>query len=197
MLIATTIMLAGCGQVRFKRIPTQYIAALAGPETTSGDNAQAWGLWHLDPGPRGVALQYYDRLKQVGGNAPAGWKFDRADWWLEENGVLMEQPSFPVPPRRYMVTGDRKVRAMLTIYPPDENGDMRWELDNGATIYDVTHLECRSARYKPAEGKRSCSPASAPAKLFPVTPGASMPAVEGCEKQDYAVLLVTGVAVEE
>ena len=29
---------------------------------------------------------------------------------------------------------------------------MRWELDRGATLYDVTHLGCRSARYTPAAG---------------------------------------------
>jgi hypothetical protein len=29
---------------------------------------------------------------------------------------------------------------------------------------------------------------------FPVSPGASMPSVDGCNKQDYAVLIVIGVA---
>ncbi|MFO0701061.1 MAG: hypothetical protein U0236_17705 [Nitrospira sp.] len=29
------------------------------------------------------------------------------------------------------------------------HGDRRWELDQGATLYDVTHLACRSARYTP------------------------------------------------
>jgi hypothetical protein len=31
---------------------------------------------------------------------------------------------------------------------------------------------------------------------FPVAPGGVMPPVEGCNKQDYAVLIVIGVAVE-
>jgi hypothetical protein len=30
-------------------------------------------------------------------------------------------------------------------------------------------------------------------KDFPVTPGAAMPAVSGCNKQDYAVLFVLGI----
>jgi hypothetical protein len=62
----------------------------------------------------------------------------------------MEQPDFPVPPRKYLVTGYHEVTAVLTIHPADKNGDRRWELDNGATLYDVTHLACRSARYTPA-----------------------------------------------
>jgi hypothetical protein len=41
----------------------------------------------------------------------------------------------------------------------------------------------------------SCSPAKARQSDFPVTPGAPMPAVENCHKQDYQVLIVLGVAV--
>ena len=51
------------------------------------------------------------------------------------------------------------------------------------------------SRYTPpASGKNSCSPANAPATAFPVSPGAAMPPVDGCSKQDYAVLIVIGVA---
>jgi hypothetical protein len=32
---------------------------------------------------------------------------------------------------------------------------------------------------------------------FPVAPGRAMPPVEGCQKQDYAVLIVIGVGVED
>src|SRR5690349_4853776 len=71
---------------RFKRVPTQYIAALAPPDATSGSNAETWGLWAQDPGPRGVRLKAYDRFK--GGTAPAGWHFDKNAWWLEEHGLL-------------------------------------------------------------------------------------------------------------
>jgi len=38
---------------------------------------------------------------------------------------------------------------VLTIHPKDKDGNERWELADGATLYDVTHLGCRSARYTP------------------------------------------------
>ena len=74
---------AGGGQTKFQRISTQFIAALGDPGATSGSGAQSWGLWPLDPGPRGVELNSYQRLKDAGGVAPARWKFDGTDWWLE------------------------------------------------------------------------------------------------------------------
>ncbi|MDF0643971.1 MAG: hypothetical protein P0111_08060 [Nitrospira sp.] len=188
---------AGGGQTKFQRKSTQFIAALGDPGATSGRGAQSWGLWPLDPGPRGVELKNYQRLKDAGGIAPARWKFDGADWWLEEHGLIMEQPTFPLPPGTYLVTGNRKVTAALTIHPPDKNGDRRWELDKGATLYDVTHLACRSGRYTPAAVDTSCSPANAPKSAFPVAPGGTMPPVEGCTKRDYAVLIVIGVGVED
>ena len=150
----------------FKRIPVQFIAALGEPEARSGSNAQHWGLWRVDPGPRGVRLNRYDSLQKSGGVAPAGWRFDNADWWLEENGLIMEQPDFPLEPGRYLVTGDREVTTVLTVYPPDANGDSRWELADGATLYDVTHLGCRSARYTPANGAAACSPAHGTARCL-------------------------------
>jgi hypothetical protein len=180
----------------FKRIPLQYIAALGDPRATAGSGAEAWGLWPVDPGPRGVRLDHYERLRAAGDIAPAQWKFDHTDWWLEENGLIMERPEFPVPPGKYVVTGDRKVTTVLTIHPKDKDGAQRWELGDGANIYDVTHLKCRSARYTPETTKNACSPSNAPRTSFPVAPGAAMPAVEGCHKQDYAVLIVVGVAVE-
>jgi ribosomal protein L7/L12 len=187
---------AGAGQTKFQDVPTQFIAALGDPGATSGSNAQSWGLWPLDPGPRGVGLSDYKRLKDAGGVAPARWKLDGADWWLEEHGLIMEKPDFPVPPRKYRVTGGRSVTAVLTIHPLDRNGDQRWELDGGATLYDVTHLDCRSARYQPTDNG-SCSPANAGQAAFPVAPGAAMPAVEGCNKQDYSVLIVVGVGAQD
>jgi len=181
--------------VKFKRIPTQFIAALGDPAATSGSGAQSWGLWRRDPGPRGVWLKHYEALKAAGGHA-GDWRFDGSDWWLEEHGLIMEQPDFPVPPGKYVVTGEREVTTVLTVHPEDEDGERRWELDGGAKLFDVTHLPCRSARYTPTAGDGSCSPANAPQMSFPVEPGAAMPPVEGCNKQDYAVLLVIGVAVE-
>ncbi len=76
-------------------------------------------------------------------------------------------------------------------------GERRWELDSGATLYDVTHLACRSARYTPVTDGGSCSPAKAQKTAFPVAPGGAMPPVEGCRKQDYSVLIVTGVGAED
>ncbi len=183
-------------QDRFRRVPAQYIAALGDPKATFGGNAHQWGLWRLDPGPRGVTLDQFPRLKASGGVAPAGWRFDEKDWWLEEHGLIMEAPEFPMPPGRYMVTGFRDVQAVLTVHPPGPGGQQRWELSDGATIYDVTHLRCRSARYTPAAGAPACSPAKAQQSTFPVRPGAPMPPVESCAKQDYAVLIVIGVGVD-
>ena len=71
---------AGGGQTKFQRISTQFIAALGDPGATSGSGAQSWGLWPLDPGPRGVELNSYKRLKDAGGVAPARWKFAGTDW---------------------------------------------------------------------------------------------------------------------
>jgi hypothetical protein len=170
----------------------QYIAALGDPRATSGTNAHDWGFWHLDPGPRGVSLSRFDSLK-ARGVAPAGWKFDSTDWWLEEHGLIMEAPSFPIPAGTYLVTGNRDKDAALTVHPADKNGTQRWSLDSGATLYDVTHLDCRSARYTQSAGATSCSPANAHQASFPVASGAAMPPVGNCHKQDYSVLIVTGM----
>ena len=195
-IVAQAVYAAGGSQTKFRRISTQYIAALGDPGATSGSGAQSWGLWPLDPGPRGVKLNRYQSLKDASGIAPARWKFDETDWWLEEHGLIMEQPTIPLPPGKYVVTGARKVTAVLTIHPADNHGDRRWELDQGATLYDVTHLACRSARYTPTAGS-SCSPANAKQTAFPIAPGGAMPPVEGCAKQDYAVLIVIGTGVED
>ena len=180
----------------FKRIPVQFIAALGDPGATSGTGAEDWGLWRVDPGPRGVRLYNYNRLVEAGGVAPAGWTFDEKDWWLEENGLIMEPPEFPLAPGQYLVTGDREVTTVLTVYPEDENGSRRWELADDATLYDVTHLGCRSARYTTEPGITNCSPAMAPQDAFRVAPGAEMPPVPGCSKQDYAVLFVVGLPID-
>ena len=180
-------------ETAFKPIPTQYIAVLGDPGASSGIGADTWGLWRLDPGPRGVRLTSYETLKADGGVAPAQWQFDGSDWWLEEHGLIMEQPEFPIPPGKYVVTGGRETTAVLTVHAKGDDGVQHWELDNGATLYDVTHLRCRSARYTPAAGGDSCSPAKAQMSAFPVAPGGAMPPVEGCNKQDYEVLIVIGM----
>ena len=197
VLAIAAFMLPAPGEAdtAFKPIPTQYIAALGDPGATSGTGAESWGLWRVDPGPRGVQLTDYETLK-AGGVAPAQWTFDGSDWWLEEHGLIMEQPEFPIPPGKYVVTGGRETTAVLTVHADGDDGTRHWELDEGATLYDVTHLRCRSARYTPAAGQGSCSPAKARMSDFPVAPGAAMPPVEGCSKQDYQVLIVIGVVEE-
>jgi hypothetical protein len=183
--------------VKFKRVATQFIAALGDQAASSGTGAEAWGVWRVDPGPRGVRLESFERLQAAGGLAPAKWQFDTRNWWLEEHGLIMEPPDFPLPAGKYLVTGDRAVTTVLTIHPKDKAGTQRWELADGAKLYDVTHLPCRSARYTPASSDAVCSPAKALTRDFPVTPGAAMPAVAGCQKQDYAVLFVIGMAVTD
>ena len=178
----------------FKRIPTQYIAALGAPDARAGTGAERWGLWRKDPGPRGVWLRRFDRLKTTGGVAPAKWTFDQKDWWLDENGLIMEKPDFSLPPGKYLVTGDRETLSVLTVHPMDSDGVMGWELGYGAKLYDVTHLPCRSARYQPVSAAAACTPESVKKGVFPVKPGHSMPAVAGCTKQDYAVLFVVAKA---
>ncbi len=194
---AVFMLLAGqtpaAAQPGFKSIPTQYLAALAEPGAVSGNNAQSWGLWRVDPGPRGVPVGEYENLAAHGGVAPSQWKFDSGDWWLEENGRIMESPEFPVPAGKYLVTGNRDVETVLTVFPKETDGSQRWELADGATVFDVTHLRCRSARYTPTAENKSCSPAAVQQSSFPVQPGALMPPVENCAKQDYTVLFIVGV----
>jgi len=110
---------------RFRRVPTQFIAALGDPTASSGTGAEEWGIWRVDPGPRGVRLDDYARLEAADGVAPAQWQFDRRDWWLEEHGLIMEQPDFPLPPGQYIVTGDRDVPTVLTVTPADSSGVQR------------------------------------------------------------------------
>lgn len=186
---------AARAETTFKRVPVQFIAALASPMAKGGTGAEAWGRWRVDPGPRGVRISNFQSLKANGNVAPAAWTFDGGDWWLEENGLIMEAPEYGIEPGKYVVTGNRETVSVLTVHPKDAEGKQRWELSDGATIYDVTHLKCRSARYRPGEGNAMCSPENAPRNEFPVTPGAEMPPVPGCAKQDYAVLFLIGVGV--
>ena len=180
-------------ETAYKRIPAQYIAALGEPGATTGNSAETWGLWAVDPGPRGVRLSGYESLSANGGVAPASWTFDTANWWLEEHGLIMEQPVFPMPAGKYVVTGGREATAVLTVSAKDADGHQNWEISDGATLHDVTHLRCRSAKYTPAAGANSCTPAKAATASFPVAPGGPMPAVAGCNKQDYQVLIVIGM----
>lgn len=183
-------------EATFTRIPTQFIAALGDPKASSGIDAHTWGLWAIDPGPRGVNIEDYANLTVNADVAPDGWKFDRAAWWLEEHGLIMEAPTFPLPAGDYVVTGGRQATAVLTIEKPDATGKQAWRLADAASIYDVTHLGCRAALYTKKETGKACTPDKAPMSVFPMTPGTIMPAVEGCSKQDYQVLIVIGMMVE-
>ena len=178
-------------EVKYRQIPTQFIAALGSPGDTKGNTAQVWGVWTQDPGPRGVWLKLFPAL-QAAGYAPAGWKFDPKEWWMEEHGLIMEKPEFPLAPGQYVVTGGRQVTTVLTIAPPNASGAQVWDLADGATLDQVTHLACRSADYTADKGAE-CSPASARSFDFPVSPGAAMPAVTSCAKRDYSVLFVIGM----
>ena len=188
----------------FRRLPSiQFIAALGDPKSSSGKfnpndmTSSAWGIWNNDPGPRGVWLRDYDKVffnqqqeQQIPPVAPAGWTFNSNDWWLEEHGIIMEQPIFPIKPGRYLVTGGRSITTGVTI-----DGDGNWKLDDG-TLYDVTHLPCRSARYRQQNVvvHTTSTPKRANLNDFPVRPGDTMPNVPGYSKQDYAVLFLVGVA---
>ncbi len=176
----------------FKPISTQFLAALGDPSAKSGTGAENWGLWTVDPGPRGVRLEKYNDLA-TDGIAPAQWKFDPKSWWLEEHGLIMEQPAPSVPAGRYVVTGDRQVETVLTILPKDAKGNQPWELADGASLYDVTHLRCRAARYTASAGSKACTPGMVDPNRFPVPPGDKMPLVSGCDAQDFAVLFIVGV----
>ncbi len=180
---------------KFRRVRPQYIASLAGPGQTSGTGAETWGLWRIDPGPIGVWLRLFDKLRDRDFIGPSGWKFDMDDWWLDENGLLMKAPVFPIPAGQYLVTNGEENVSILTVEEPDAAGAQAWSLSHDMTIADVTHGPCRSARYTPLSESGTCSPEDADQSVFPLVPGASPPAVAGCRKVDYAVLIVIGLPV--
>ena len=177
-------------------VPTQFIAALGDPAASSSPSgAEQWGIWRIDPGPRGIYVndfQSNSSLASSNRRMPAGWKYNSEEFWIEEYGRVMETPDFPLAPGRYVVTGARQVTSLLTVGEPDENGKQSWKLEDG-TLYDVTHLPCRSARYRPMKGEQERTPADANWSDYPVVPGGEMPAIEGCDKLDYAVLFVLAV----
>src|SRR3989475_8685443 len=135
---------------KYKRIEPQFIAALGDPGATSGNGAQSWGFWNQDPGPRACKLDHYPQLKATG-VAPAQWKFDASDWWLEEHGLIMEKPTFPLPAWKYLVTGDRKRTTRLTVDLKDKNGNQRRVVGVVATLSDVTLVGYPSEIYAPAQ----------------------------------------------
>ena len=77
--------------------------------------------WHR---LRGVRLNRFDQLVAAGGVAPAQWQFDAREWWLEENGLIMEPPEFPLASGQYLVTGAREVTTVLTVHPKEDDGSL-------------------------------------------------------------------------
>ena len=119
-------------------VPMQFIAALGNPESSSGTGASEWGIWRVDPGPRGVHLEDYELIKAMDGFTPSGWILDQNDWWLEENGLIMEKPDFPIPEGRYIVTGGREKQSILR-FKKKHSYSLRYERKL------VSNVACRGA----------------------------------------------------
>tara|TARA_B110000208_G_scaffold42957_1_gene56799 strand:- start:14513 stop:15157 length:645 start_codon:yes stop_codon:yes gene_type:complete len=195
-VLATAIGSPLFAQTKIRRVQPQYIATLAPGNAMSGTGAETWGLWRIDPGPIGVWLRFYQLLQKAGNIAPAGWRFDINDWWLDENGLIMKAPEFPMPAGKYYVTNGEDQISLLTVEQPDNDGKQAWSLSDDKTIANVTHGPCRSARYTPTGTAGTCSPKNASLEVFPLKPGESPPLVSGCDRKEYAVLIVFGLPVE-
>ena len=183
-------------QTKVRRIPLQYIATLAPEDAKSGTGAETWGLWDIDPGPIGVWLRFYQALQKAGNITPSGWRFDIDDWWLDENGLIMKAPKFPMPAGKYYVTNGEEHISLLSVEKPDADGKQAWSLSDDKTIANVTHGPCRSARYTPEGVSGTCSPKDADRTVFPLKPGEAPPPVNGCNREKYAVLIVFALPVE-
>jgi hypothetical protein len=195
-LIVTAISSPLIAETKIRRIRAQYIATLALGGASSGTGAESWGLWRVDPGPIGVWLRFYQLLQKAGNIAPAGWRFDIDDWWLDENGLIMKAPEFPMPAGAYYVTNGEEHISLLTVEKPDADGKQAWSLSGGKTISNVTHGPCRSARYTPEGSSGTCSPEDADRTVFPLKPGEAPPPVVGCNRKQYSVLIVFGLPLE-
>ena len=137
----------------------------------------------------------YAALIANAGKASAGWQFDSAAWWLEEHGLIIKAPVFPLPAGQYVVTGGRGMTSVLTVSAASAPGTSNWSLADGASVYDVTHLGWRAAVYTPAQGQ-FCTPDATPISVFPMRPDISMPAVAGCTQREYQVLIVLGKMID-
>ena len=194
--LATTISSPITAQTKFRRIKTQYIATQAPSDKSFGTGAETWGIWKVDPGPIGVWLKFYQALQKAGNIAPSGWRFNIDDWWLDENGLIMKSPEFPIPAGQYYVTNGEQHISLLTVKQPDAAVKQAWSLSDNKTIGDVTHGPCRSARYTPKTGLGTCSPKDANRAAFPLKAGESPPLVRGCNRKKYAVLIVFGLPIK-
>lgn len=101
-----------------------------------------------------------------------------------------------MPAGEYHVTTGEELISLLTVEEPDLEGKQAWSLSDDKTIANVTHGPCRSARYNTESATGTCSPADADRDVFPLKPGESPPPISGCNRQNYAVLIVFGVPAE-
>merc|ERR1719382_1631809 len=98
LLALSSLATMRSAQPQFNKLrQIQFIAASVDPtsadiQATAGHGAEAWGIWRVDPGPRGVMLTDFKSLEASGGIARAGWRFNPKEWWLEEHGLIMEAP---------------------------------------------------------------------------------------------------------
>lgn len=194
--LAATLSRPLFAQSYIRYVSPQYIAVLAPGDARKGTGAETWGLWREDPGPIGVYLLFYQTLQKAANIAPSGWRFTIDDWWLDENGLIMKAPEFPMPAGEYYVTNGLDQASLLTVEKPDADGKQAWSLSDDKTIDDVTHGPCRSARYTPEGASGTCSPEDANRNVFPLKPGETPPPVQGCNRKDYAVLIVFGFPTE-
>jgi len=118
------LVMASIGRAygRFQAVQTQFIAALGNPGASAGSGADQWGIWRLDPGPRGVRLEQYSALERAGGVAPlGGWQFDPNDW-------LARTPrtnTGDMPPNTLYD------RFFASLYQPPTSMDFRWLEEHG------------------------------------------------------------------
>ena len=62
LLLILLIIQLSLSMAKFNRVQTQFIAALGNPKATKGTGASSWGIWRVDPGPRGVRLNNWNML---------------------------------------------------------------------------------------------------------------------------------------
>ena len=98
-------------------------------------------------------------------------------------GAFPRENDSPAPRLRALTAFPRRERVVY----PDGNRDAVAALS--ALLAPDVQLTSPDVRVLPADA----SPAKANARDFPVTPGAAMPAVAGCKKQDYWVVFVVAL----
>ena len=91
-----------------------------------------------------------------------------------------------------MTNGQEHI-SFFTVEKPDADGVHAWSLSDAKTVADVTRGPCCSARYTPKGASVTCSPADADRGVFPLKIGQASPAVDGCNRKQYAVLIVFGL----